>query len=246
MSMGPRFALWALAPQEWNESGALSESQLALRTHDNHAFVVEIYSRAFREKLIAGTELSWVFIAEIVREDANLYYAFETPQERTLFSHLRDLDSVGPKTAALAVSAVGPAKLHELLRGSLSVSQVKVSGLGPKTLDKIVAGLKEKEEKFLPLLLSGRGRGESAPLPTVSGSTGGRVPPLVLLQSMERLGLRASDTSRLYQELVADRPEIEGGDTAELLRAMLQRWGQSRGNLRAFSNPHPASAEENT
>lgn len=243
MSMGPRFALWALAPQEWNESGALPESQLALRTHDNHAFVVEIYSRAFRESLVAATELTWVFIAEIVREDANLYYAFETPQERTLFSHLRDLDSVGPKTAALAVSALGPAKLHDLLRGHLSVSQVKVSGLGPKTLDKIVAGLKDKEEKFLPLLLSGKPRGESPSVPTFSASTGGRLPPLVLLQSMERLGLRAADTSRLYQELLVDRPDMEFGDTAELLRAMLQRWGQSRGNIRAFS---PHSTEENT
>ena len=228
--MGPRFALWATAPQEWNESGALPDHQLAVRTADDQAFVVEIFSRAFREKILASSEAQWIFVAEIVREDANIYYAFESPQERTLFGHLRDLDSVGPKTAALAVSALGRGKLHELLRGSLATSQVKVPGLGPKTLDKIVAGLKEKEEKFLPLLLSGPGRlTQSASTPALA-EQGGPVPQ-VLLQSMERLGLKPSETQRLYLEALRDDAELEGKDNSEILRALLQRWGRNRATL---------------
>lgn len=232
MNIGPRFALWALAPAEWNQRGWLSDSQVALQTETREGFLVEIFAKSFREKLLATGSYQWIFTAEIIREDANIYYAFETGLDRSLFIELRELDSVGPKTAALAVGGLGRQKLLELMRGSLTSKDVKVTGLGPKTLDKIVSGLKEKEERFLPLLLTGPSGPDTAGTTAyVSGSAVTSQLPAVILQSMERLGLRTQDTLRLYQELLAEDGHIESRDPATLVKLLLQRWGQNKSRM---------------
>ncbi len=225
-STGPKFAALVTAPPEWNWAGTLDENSVGLKLPNGEGWIVEIFSRAFRERLLSGGE-HWIFLAHIIREDAELLYAFETVNDRALFVELRELDSIGPKTAALAVSALGSKALFDLMHGA-SPSIFKVSGLGPKTLEKLAVGIKAKQEKFLKLL---------TPVHSSKGSSSqvakGPVAPALLIQSMEKLGASPSDTMRVYRELLEEDPLNEKLDSSELMRKLLQRWGQMK------SRPHP-------
>jgi len=226
-STGPKFAALVSAPQEWNLAGSLEDNSVALRLPNGEGWVVEVFSRSFRERLLLGKE-TWIFLAHIIREDAELLYAFETVMERALFIELRELDSIGPKTAAIAVAALGTKALSDLLHGAAPATY-KVPGLGPKTLEKLAIGLKGKQEKFLKLLAPVHGSGSG--LQKLSGP----LPPALLIQSMEKLGLRPTDTMHVYRELLEEDPENEKIESAELLRKLLQRWGQIKSRLRPVS-----------
>ncbi len=220
-NIGPKFALEVEAPAEWNRH--MGDHEAVIRTPYGEAYVVWIYSRTFRDKLLLG-ERQWIFLGQVIREDAEELYAFEDSVDRALFIELREIDSVGPKTAALAVSALGKKGLMELLRGA-PLASYKVSGLGPKTLEKIVAGMKSRSDNFLLLLSSHDSRSGSLPSQSVATLRGA---PQLLVQSLEKLGLKPSDTLRVYNELLTEDKNVEDLDGAELVRRILQKWGQMR------------------
>jgi len=78
-----------------------------------------------------------------VREDALTLYGFFHRDDLSMFEHLINLPKIGPKTA-LQILSQAPA---DLIRKSVSSNDPahlsKLSGLGKKTAEKIVVGLKD-------------------------------------------------------------------------------------------------------
>jgi Holliday junction DNA helicase RuvA len=87
---------------------------------------------------------SHFYIYEQIREDAHNLYGFKQPSTKQLFGQLLTISGVGPKLAMQILSAAGEARLRqaigagdpELLRG--------VSGVGPKTAQRVIVELKGK------------------------------------------------------------------------------------------------------
>jgi len=212
------------APQEWNQPGVLSETQVAVEDSVGMGWVLEVPSSALRDRLRASTEAMPVFIAHVIRETEELFFSFETPEDRALFLQLTDLDSIGPKTAGQILASLGKSGLSQIIR--VSGALPKISGVGPKTLEKLRTGLKLNEEKFLPLFVGAIGappesrRASQAPALTAL--------PLGVSEALERLGLRAQDSLRLYEELKSAEPGIEAAPVAELVKKMLQLWGRAK------------------
>lgn len=216
---GPCFAMYGTAPADWNRVGLLSDTQVAF-SHDNKASVLEVHSRSFKEKLLTG-ETQWVFVAHVVREDAEQYFAFSSPAERALFLEFRELDSVGPKTAAQLLGALDMSRLNDLIQGR-SLTGLKIPGVGPKTLEKVAQGVKSGKEKFLRIWTAIESAGGA------EGAVRFEEVPSLVVQGLEKLGLRREEVLRLCRELADGAESVESWTSAEWIRRALQLWGQRK------------------
>lgn len=80
----------------------------------------------------------------VVREDAEELYGFITENERAMFELLIGLPGIGPKSAIGILSHADVRLIEEAAeRGDASYLS-KLSGIGKKSAEKIVAGLKDK------------------------------------------------------------------------------------------------------
>ncbi|WHF51344.1 Holliday junction branch migration protein RuvA [Chryseobacterium gotjawalense] len=99
------------------------------------------------EKLVLGKE-TFLNIQQIIREDANLLFGFNTILEKEMFNLLISVNGVGPVSALIMLSSLS---LTEIAAGILSNNSAllqKVKGIGVKTAERIVVDLRDKVQKF--------------------------------------------------------------------------------------------------
>lgn len=228
-TIGPLFALRGhfkadLSGEPWTQA-----NQIVFETSNGQFYNLEIASSLLREKFHSPSE-ELLYVAQILREDAEILFAFDSLLERALFLELRDFDSVGPKTAALLVASLGAIGIKEMLERGLPPG-FKVSGLGPKTMEKISVGLKQQREKFIELFSRSKNplslHGKTSGFEASSTSSSGRV-PLDLLQALEKLGLRSQDVEVLWADLSNEGNGFEKLEKVEKIRQLLQAWGRSK------------------
>lgn len=93
--------------------------------------------------LTVGTSLSLhTYLA--VREDALDLYGFSTRDDLAMFELLIELPKIGPKSALAILSQANIELLKKSVMSNDPVYLAKMSGIGKKTAEKIVLGLKEK------------------------------------------------------------------------------------------------------
>ena len=78
-----------------------------------------------------------------VRENAMDLYGFETPDELAMFNELIKLQKIGPKTAMQILSQASLEMLTQAVRTDDPTYLSKMSGIGKKSAEKIVAGLRD-------------------------------------------------------------------------------------------------------
>ena len=76
-----------------------------------------------------------------VRENALDLYGFTTRDELTMFEHLIKLPKIGPKTAMQILSQASLETLKKAVQTNDATYLSKMSGIGKKSAEKIVAGL---------------------------------------------------------------------------------------------------------
>ena len=91
--------------------------------------------------LLGETASLFTYLA--VRENALDLYGFSVREERTMFEHLIKLPKIGPKTAIQILSQVDIATLKKAVQSADPNYLSKMSGIGKKSAEKIVAGLKD-------------------------------------------------------------------------------------------------------
>ena len=99
------------------------------------------------EKLILGKE-TFLNIQQILREDANLLFGFNTILEKEMFNLLISVNGVGPVSALIMLSSLS---LNEIAAGILSNNSAmlqKVKGIGAKTAERIIVDLRDKVQRF--------------------------------------------------------------------------------------------------
>ena len=99
------------------------------------------------EKLILGKE-TFLNIQQILREDANLLFGFNTILEKEMFNLLISVNGVGPVSALIMLSSLS---LNEIATGILSNNSAmlqKVKGIGAKTAERVIVDLRDKVQRF--------------------------------------------------------------------------------------------------
>ena len=90
-----------------------------------------------------GEEIS-VFVYTYVREDTLDLYGFESMQERELFTTLLTVSRIGPKAGMNILSSLSYDKfINAILSENIAVLK-EVSGIGPKTAQRLVLELQNK------------------------------------------------------------------------------------------------------
>jgi Holliday junction DNA helicase RuvA len=89
-----------------------------------------------------GTRIS-IHTYLAVRENALDLYGFTTHDELAMFEQLIKLPKIGPKTALQILSQADLTTLKEAVRTDDPTYLTKMSGIGKKSAEKIVAGLKD-------------------------------------------------------------------------------------------------------
>jgi Holliday junction DNA helicase RuvA len=92
----------------------------------------------------------------VVREDAQVLFAFGSETERRLFRTLIRVNGVGPKLALTILSGISVEGFVRCVRDNDTVSLTRMSGIGKKTAERLVVEMRDRlEEASSPAVLTG-------------------------------------------------------------------------------------------
>ena len=99
------------------------------------------------EKLTLGKE-TFIYTQQIIREDANLLFGFNTFLEKEMFNLLISVNGVGPVSAIIMLSSLSLEEISSAILSNNSLLLQKVKGIGTKTAERIIVDLRDKVQKF--------------------------------------------------------------------------------------------------
>ncbi|PID45942.1 MAG: Holliday junction branch migration protein RuvA [Proteobacteria bacterium] len=86
----------------------------------------------------------------IVREDAQVLYAFSSVNERELFRTLLKVNGVGPKMALAIVSGMTVGEFAERVRSGDVTGLTRLPGVGKKTAERLIIEMRDRLAKVQP------------------------------------------------------------------------------------------------
>ena len=90
----------------------------------------------------------FLFIQQIIREDAHLLFGFFSKEEKEMFNLLISVNGVGPVSALILLSSLSLSEAaNAILSGNSGLIQ-KVKGIGVKTAERIIIDLRDKVGGF--------------------------------------------------------------------------------------------------
>lgn len=103
-----------------------------------------------KSSFLVGQDVQF-FVSTIMKESSIELYGFESDTEKEIFELLITVSGVGPKSAQ---SLLSQRNIDEIIFAisSKSSANLKVSGIGSKTTEKIVIELNSKVDKYQALL----------------------------------------------------------------------------------------------
>ena len=93
---------------------------------------------------LRGKKEAILFTHLQVREDAFELYGFLTKEEQGFFEELLKVRDVGPKSALGILSAGSVSAMKQAIVNEDATALIRVSGIGPKTAERIILELKSK------------------------------------------------------------------------------------------------------
>lgn len=94
--------------------------------------------------LINGKEQAKLFLHQVIREDAHIFYGFAEQAERELFRLLISVNGIGSSTALMMLSSLNPEEIQQAILEE-NVNLLKsIKGIGAKTAQRVIIDLKDK------------------------------------------------------------------------------------------------------
>ncbi|WP_210150384.1 Holliday junction branch migration protein RuvA [Chryseobacterium scophthalmum] len=91
---------------------------------------------------------TFLFIQQIIREDAHLLFGFHTHLEKEMFNLLIGVNGVGAVSALILLSTLSLEEIASAILSGNGVVIQKAKGIGAKTAERIIVDLKDKVQKF--------------------------------------------------------------------------------------------------
>src|SRR3989337_917880 len=120
---------------------------------DMEGVVVDVGGVGYRASTSANTLRALPPVGEecvlhtrmVVREDAILLFGFAAREERAAFDSLTAVSKIGPKLALSILSALAPQEVAEAVGRGGGGQLASVPGLGKKTAERLVLGLRGED-----------------------------------------------------------------------------------------------------
>ena len=157
------------------------------------------------QKLSLGKE-TFLFIQQIIREDAHLLFGFFTKQEKEMFNLLISVNGVGAVSALILLSSLELQDIAQAILNKNSALLQKVKGVGAKTAERIIVDLKDKVAKF----------GVSAE--NISSLADNKVKE-ESLSALEVLGIPKKMSEKIADRILKQNPDLS---TEELVKQILK------------------------
>ena len=91
----------------------------------------------------------------VVREDAQILYAFSSVAERSLFRALLKVNGVGPKMALAIVSGMTVGEFAERVKAGDAAGLTRLPGVGKKTAERLIIEMRDRLPKDAAEQVSG-------------------------------------------------------------------------------------------
>ena len=147
----------------------------------------------------------------IVREDAQLLYAFASVGERSLFRDLIRISGVGPKLGLTILSGISAQDFARAVQEGDAAVLTGLPGVGKKTAERLIVELRDKLcGDFAPV-------GSDASAVTGVATTESN-PVSDAVSALTALGYKAQEASRMVRAV-----DASGLETEAIIRAALQQ-----------------------
>jgi Holliday junction DNA helicase RuvA len=143
----------------------------------------------------------------VVREDAQLLYAFATEQERRLFRSLLKVSGVGPKIALGILSGINVDGFMLCIEAQDADPLVRIPGVGRKTAERLLIEMRDRVKDF------GLAGGASV---AAAGADGGSAQQEAY-SALVALGYKPAEVVKMLKSAATD-----GASTEDLIRRALQ------------------------
>tara|TARA_R110001592_G_scaffold199938_5_gene448606 strand:- start:17416 stop:18021 length:606 start_codon:yes stop_codon:yes gene_type:complete len=147
----------------------------------------------------------------VVREDAQLLYAFAEKRERDIFRELIRLNGVGPKLALALMSGLDVDELVRAVQAQDTSALVRVPGVGKKTAERLLIELRDRFKAWEAL------PGTFKPLASEGGAQAPASQSSDAVSALISLGYKPQEASRAVAAV-----EEDGMSSEELIRRALK------------------------
>ena len=135
-----------------------------------------------------------LFVHMVVREDAQLLFAFANKQQREHFRSLIRVNGVGPKVALAILSTLTAQELLSCMINEDVTQLCKVPGIGKKTAQRLVVEMKDRLEKEFG----------DVDFDTTSAQSGASSDRNDAIAALVSLGYKNTDASKVVKALPND------------------------------------------
>ena len=153
------------------------------------------------------TLLTWLQ----VREDALTLFGFATRQERDVFLLLITVNGIGAKTALNILSCMNVVSFCQAVASGDLKSLKKISGVGPKSAERILVELRDKIQKIAPETSFGGGAAPTKVDKAVEDA----------ILALGQLGFQGPKFQKLVADVAFEIPEDQRS-TENIIRKALQ------------------------
>jgi len=133
----------------------------------------------------------------VVREDAQLLYAFSRLNQRELFRNLLKVNGVGPRVALAILSTMNAEEFQACVMAEDTVQLTRVPGIGRKTAERLLVEMRDKVDQ----LLSASGE---LSVKTPQASTHAPDPATDAITALIALGYKPVDATKQIHSLDRD------------------------------------------
>lgn len=152
-------------------------------------------------------ENTFIFIQQIIREDANLLFGFNTLLEKEMFNLLISVNGVGAVSTIIMLSTFSIDEIAAGIQSGNSGLIQKAKGIGAKTAERIIVDLRDKVQKFG---LSGENNSVFADNKIKDES----------LSALEVLGIPKKMSEKIADRILKENPQVT---TEELVKQILKK-----------------------
>lgn len=93
---------------------------------------------------LTKSEEAKLFIHQVIRDDAHLFFGFADKKERDIFRMLISVTGIGANTARMILSSLSPTEIEQaIFEGNVALLK-SIKGIGTKSAQRVIVDLKDK------------------------------------------------------------------------------------------------------